>query len=174
MNPAEHLRPATLADFEGVFAIHGHPEVASTLSGRAIPRESFRFLFDDMLATRDLFVFERDGEIIGFFRLSRHPARMQPTAYLGTVAITPALRGTGAARRMIALAIEQAEQAGYEAMELLVNSTNPRAFAFYRAQGFEIIARRPREIEASPASDEEWTMRRVLRALNPRTDSPQA
>lgn len=172
MSSIGRIRPATLADFDGVHAIHGHPEIAATLTGRVIPRETFRVLFDDMLATRDLHVYEREREIAGFFRLSRHPGRTQCTAYLGTVAIRPALRGTGVAQDMIALAIERAGHLGFEAMELLVDGSNQRAIAFYRAMGFEIVARRPRQTEGTASVDEEWTMRLALRSTDPAPPDP--
>lgn len=167
MSDTYRRRPATLADFERVFAIHMHPEVAPYLGGRVLSRDTFRFLFEDMLATRDLYVFERDRQLLGFYRLARHPGRERPTAYLGTIAIDPILRGSGIARDMIEAAIAQARDLGHEAVELLVENDNPRAIAFYRKLGFEVAAIRAEACKRGEHQFvDEWTMRRALIASN--------
>jgi putative acetyltransferase len=124
-------------DLAAVHRIYTHDEVAPFLGFDPLPLEDFRPVFEDLLATNSFFVAMRDDQVGGFYRVNRQKGRSQHVAILETLAISPSERGTGFAQAMIGEALECMRQEGIRRVELMVETDNPRAFAFYRKLMFE-------------------------------------
>jgi ribosomal protein S18 acetylase RimI-like enzyme len=124
-------------DLENVFAIYMHGEVIPFLGFDPLSRENFRFIYDDLLQSNCFFVYELAGHVAGFYKASRHTGRAQHVAYLSNVAVHPSMHGRGVGRAMVGDAIAKLHIAGVRRIELLVESDNTHAIAFYKRLGFE-------------------------------------
>ncbi len=85
--------------------------------------------------------------------------------WLMSVYVTPAHRGTGAAKALLAAALEAAQADGLAQLELHVSEAAPRARAFYLREGFEEVGRSPRALWVNGCYLDELHMLRRLDAL---------
>lgn len=129
-------RLANDCDLARVFALYMDRAVVPFLGFDPMPLENFRPIFDELLASGAFFVYEVSGEIAGFYKVSRLPGRAHHVASLGSLAVAPEYQGLGIARAMVRDAIEELRASGVKRIELIVESDNPRAIAFYERLGF--------------------------------------
>ncbi|QBK05248.1 N-acetyltransferase [Hylemonella gracilis] len=134
-------RLATLDDLQAVYALYMHEEVVPYLGHDPMPLAEFRAIMDELVASRSFYVVERDGQVRGFYRLSRHAGRARHGAYLGTFAVAPSERGTGLAASIIGDVVSRLRRDGVRRLELMLEADNPRALRFYEKQGFEFEGR---------------------------------
>ncbi len=135
-------RLAGPADIDDVYALYMAPTVVPFLAYDAMTRAQFEPVYEELLSTQNFSLCVGDsGELAGFYRATRFAGRTRHVAYLSTIAIAPRLVGTGVARTMIEAAIARLREAGVMRFELLVESDNPRAIAFYAKLGFGIEGR---------------------------------
>lgn len=130
-------RLATETDLDQVFAIYMHARVIPFLGFDPMPMERFRFIYQDLLQSKCFYVYEFSNRVAGFYKASRHSGRAQHVAYLSTVALDPAMHGRGIGRAMVEDAIAKLNASGVTRIELLVESDNTHAIAFYKRLGFE-------------------------------------
>jgi len=161
------LRLATPADEDAVYAIYMHPDVVPFLGQDPMSSADFRPLFQELLDCGSFHIFERDAQIAGFCRTTRHPGRAAHVAYLGTFAVSPRWRGTGIARELMERIIAMLEAQGILRLELMLEADNPRAFAFYRKLGFvqEGIMRAAYKRSSDPHYTDEIFMAKILADL---------
>lgn len=131
------LRLATPADREAVYSIYMHPDVIPFLGYDAMSQEDFGPIFQELVDCRSFYILEREGSIAGFCRTTRQPGRASHVATLGTLAVSPRWRGSGIAMELIEQIIAMLKAQGILRLELMLETDNPRAFAFYRKLGFE-------------------------------------
>ncbi len=85
-------------------------------------------------------VFEQT-QLIGFCGYHTHQmSRIKHRAELGPFFVSPTYQGTGAAQILMKGVAQEARRNGIAKLELYVDTQNPRAIAFYEAQGFHRIA----------------------------------
>lgn len=130
------LRLAVPTDQDAVYSIYMHPDVVPFLGYDPMPPEEFRPVFQELLDCRSFYVLERDADIAGFCRATRQTGRAAHIAYLGTLAVAPRWRGSGVARELMEQITAMLEAQGILRLELMLETDNPRAFAFYRKLGF--------------------------------------
>jgi ribosomal protein S18 acetylase RimI-like enzyme len=130
-------RLATRNDLAAVFGIYMHPEVVPYLGIDPVSLEDFEPTFEGLLATASFFVALRDQQVRGFYRVNRQKGRSRHVAVLETLAVSPDTQGSGFALAMVNEALECMRQDGILRVELMVETDNPRAHAFYRKLGFE-------------------------------------
>lgn len=131
------IRLARPSDLEAVFSIYMDESSVPFLSHDPMPLEEFRPIYSALVESGEFHVLEKDGEVVAFCRATRHVGRARHGAYLGTFAVHPRERGSGLAREFFETMIAKLEQEGVLRVELLVESDNPRALAFYRKLGFQ-------------------------------------
>lgn len=131
------LRNAQAADETAIFPIYTHELVERFLTYEDVDARRFSGIFRDLLASGDFFVYEVDGEIVGFCKATRLPGRSSHVAHLGPLAVSPRFHGRGYAAPMIREVLARLEQNGALRFELLAEADNPRGIAFYRKLGFE-------------------------------------
>ena len=131
------LRLADYSDIEAVFAIYMHESVIPYLSYDPMPLEEFRSLFTELVKSHSFFVMERDGQVKGFCRATRHPGRAAHVGYLGTFAVSVDERGSGLAKQLMEQVISTLQRKGVLRVELMVEADNSRALAFYKKLGFQ-------------------------------------
>ena len=124
------------ADFNRIFDIYMHEAVVPYLGFDPMPREAFGKVFDPLFESACFYVYEVEGEVMGFYKAQRHSGRAAHVAYLGTLAVAPEAQGRGIAGMMLQDALTRLRSAGVTRVELTVEADNPRAIAFYQRLGF--------------------------------------
>jgi putative acetyltransferase len=130
------IRLTRPSDLEAVFSIYMDEGSVPYLGYDPMPMEAFRPIYSALVDSGEFHVLEKDGEVVAFCRATRNVGRARHGAYLGTFAVHPRDRGSGLAREFFETMIANLELEGVLRVELLVESDNPRALAFYRKLGF--------------------------------------
>ncbi len=129
-------RLAAPSDFDAVYEIYMHEEVIPFLGFDPMDKADFKKVFGDLVASKGFYVVEKDGTVLGFYRVTRHEGRASHVAYLGTLAISPKEKGSGFAFAMVSDVISRLKSVGVLRVELMLEADNPRALAFYKKLGF--------------------------------------
>lgn len=124
------------SDFNRVYDIYMHEAVVPYLGFDPMPRQAFGNVFDPLFESGCFYVYEVEGEVMGFYKAQRHLGRAAHVAYLGTLAVAPEAQGRGVAGPMLRDALARLLRAGVTRVELTVEADNPRAIAFYERLGF--------------------------------------
>ena len=138
------IRPAKNDDAPAIWAIL--EPVLREGETYALPRDMSEA---DALATwlgadKQVFVAERDGQVLGTYYLRANQAGGGAHVANAGFATNPAARGKGVARAMGLHALDQARQSGFRAMQFnFVVSSNAPAVHLWQALGFEIVGRLP-------------------------------
>ena len=74
----------------------------------------------------------RDGALMGFVFIGKHAGRRR----VGAMGLRPEVRGSGASRLLLRTAVDEARQAGADALDLEVFAQNTPALRLYRSFGF--------------------------------------
>ena len=102
-------------------------------------------------------VAERDGVVIAMLNYATDAAadapvddvsrpfvqlrqRLAPCLYLRAMAVLPAARGTGVAKRLLDVALAAARIGETRAVGVIVHDGNERLLAHYKQRGFEVVA----------------------------------
>ena len=129
-------RKATEADFDFVYGLYMHPQVNPFLLYEPMDRERFRQVYRELLSAGVKYVFEPGGIAVGMFKLIPLTHRTSHVAYLGGLAIHPAMSGKGFGQQMLLQAISLARQEGFLRIELSTSTNNERAIRLYERCGF--------------------------------------
>lgn len=124
-------------DLASVHAIYMHPRVVPFLTHDQMTLEEFATPFAELLSGGNFFVFEREGAIVGFYRLQRGEGRSAHIAHIGMVAVAPEFHGKGVGKAMMQDALAHLEREGALRVELLAISEHSSAIAFYESLGFQ-------------------------------------
>jgi ribosomal protein S18 acetylase RimI-like enzyme len=90
------------------------------------------------------FVAERDGQVLGCYRLAAN--QMGPGSHVanGSYMVAPQARGQGIASTLCEHSLEQARQAGFTAMQFnAVVASNTTAVRLWQRHGFRIVGQVP-------------------------------
>ena len=140
------IRPATAADADAIWRIF-HAVVAggdTYTFPPGTPRADALAYFVGA-GIRSWVIEDAGGQVIGIYKLiPNYPGRGSHVANASFM-VDPDAQGRGAGRAMGEHCLEQARQAGYEAMQFnFVVSTNTAAVALWKKLGFEIVGTLPR------------------------------
>lgn len=130
-------RLASETDLEQVYRIYMHESVIPFLGHDPMPLEAFRAVYQHLLGSGAFFVYEIEGRIAGFFKVTRLDGRARHVAMLGTLAIDPDRQGRGIGRAMMNEVLSMLRALGIRRVELQVEDDNTRARNFYGTLGFE-------------------------------------
>ena len=90
------------------------------------------------------FVCERDGEVLGCYRLAPNQIGLGDHVANGSYMVAPEARGQGLASAMCEHSLEQARQAGFTAMQFnCVVASNTTAVRLWQRHGFRIVGQVP-------------------------------
>ncbi|HEY4393925.1 MAG TPA: GNAT family N-acetyltransferase [Polyangia bacterium] len=88
---------------------------------------------------------KREGELVGVVELL--PGYPGPQDwYVGLLLLSPEVRGAGVGTAVMRDTVERVARAGGRALHLIVREDNPRAVAFWQAQGFALVDRRVQDL----------------------------
>lgn len=132
------LRLTKQSDLESVFTIYMHESVVPYMGYDQMPIKSFEPIFNELLNSKCFYLLEIDSVTKGFCRINCQKGRSSHVANLATLAIDPGEQGTGIAQLLMKLIFEYLASQEILRVELTVEEDNPRAFAFYKKQGFQL------------------------------------
>ncbi|HJU41878.1 MAG TPA: GNAT family N-acetyltransferase [Vicinamibacterales bacterium] len=88
---------------------------------------------------------DANGRVIGMYKLIPNHGGLGSHVANASFMVDPSAQGSGAGRAMGEHCLEEARQAGYEAMQFnFVVSTNTAAVALWKKLGFEIVGTLPK------------------------------
>ena len=125
------IRPATRDDAPAITALERDAFGADAWSQTLVDLEL-------TAPGREVVVSEQDDEVVGY----ASAAVIADVADLTRIAVRPAARRTGVARRLLDELLDEVAARGAERMMLEVADTNAAALGLYTASGFAEIARR--------------------------------
>ncbi|MBY6046197.1 GNAT family N-acetyltransferase [Vannielia litorea] len=112
------------------------------------------------------------GALVGILLYMReHGPKISHRAFVMSVYVQPAHRGTGAGSALVAAALDLARETGVGQVELYVSSAAPRAHAFYLREGFAEVGCSPRALCVNGCYHDE---RHMIRYLDPLESAPAA
>jgi L-phenylalanine/L-methionine N-acetyltransferase len=130
------IKPATAQDFDFFYSLYFHPQVNPYLLYEMAEKANFEAIFNDLLEKKVLFIFEKDGQNVGMFKLIRLNYRSNHIAYLGGVAMHPDYAGKGYGLGMMKAIIDLGKEWGLKRIELSTAVTNEKAMHLYEKVGF--------------------------------------
>jgi L-amino acid N-acyltransferase YncA len=159
------IRPATATDADAIWRIF-HAVVAGG-DTYTFPPDTPR---TDALAyfmgtgIRSWVIEDGGGRVIGMYKLIPNYAGLGSHVANASFMVDPRAQGSGAGRAMGEHCLEQARQAGYEAMQFnFVVSTNTAAVALWMKLGFEIVGTLPKAFRHAQLGDvDAYVMHRFL------------
>ena len=131
------IKPATTQDFEFFYSLYFHPLVNPYLLYEMMDKAAFQPIYEDLLAQKILFIFEKDEQDVGMFKLIPLTYRSSHIAYLGGVAIHPDYSGKGYGSQMMQALVDYGETLGLKRIELSVAAINEKATHIYEKAGFQ-------------------------------------
>ena len=148
------IRPATAADADAIWRIF-HAVVAAGDTYTFLPdtprAEAIAYFigpFDSAqgkAGLRSWVIEDEGGHVIGMYKLVPNHGGLGSHVANASFMVDPAAQGAGAGRAMGEHCLEQARQAGYEAMQFnFVVSTNTAALTLWKKLGFEIVGTLPK------------------------------
>ena len=130
------IKPATSQDLDFFYSLYFHPQVNPYLLYEMMDKADFKPIFNDLLEKEVLFIFERDGQNVGMFKLIQLTYRSSHIAYLGGVAMHPDYAGKGYGFLMMLAIIDYGKALGLKRIELSTAVTNEKAIHLYKKVGF--------------------------------------
>lgn len=131
------IRLSQPLDFDFFYDMYFHTDINPYLLYEMMDKPSFRPIYDDLSDKKLLYVFEKNGQQVGMFKLIPLTYRCSHIAYLGGLAIHPDFGGKGYGSAMMQAIIKYGQQLGLKRIELSVASINYKARHMYAKAGFE-------------------------------------
>ena len=131
------IRKMTQQDFHFIYELYMHPSVNRFLLYEPMPEAVFKPIFADLLQKQIIYIFERDGESKGMFKLVPYTHRSSHVAYLGGLAIHPSCSGKGLGTQMMKEIKDLAKEKGIQRIELSTALINENAIRLYEKAGFQ-------------------------------------
>ena len=132
------IRNATSQDFSFFYRLYMHPEINPYLLYELMDEASFAPIYEELLRSGVLYVFEHQGQSAGMFKFIPLQHRTDHIAYLGGVALAPEFAGQGLALSLFDGVFELAASKQIRRIELSVATHNQRAIRLYERVGFQV------------------------------------
>jgi L-amino acid N-acyltransferase YncA len=144
------IRPATRHDADAIWRIF-HAVVAGGDTYTFLPDtprdQAVEYFLGPGISS---WVIEDEGLVIGMYKLIPNHGGLGSHVANASFMVEPSAHGKGAGRAMAHHCLDQARQAGYEAMQFnFVVSTNTAAVALWKKLGFEIVGTLPKAFRHS-------------------------
>lgn len=130
-------RPALLALLEAAMR-ETYPDLRLLTRSELRERVEAEFAHYYAIPEKEIWIGEVDGEVAGclWCMESYHPVTGLPDFFVVNVAVFPAYRGHGLARKLFEEAIQSARARGLPCVRLFVNPANEAAYRLYQSLGF--------------------------------------
>jgi len=132
------LREASTSDLDALLPIYMDDSVNRFLNFEILTKDEFKNIFDELLASGELFVFEKNNQVVATCIVMRHKRRCAHVATLGTLATHPQFHGQGIGTQFMQQLFKKLRDDGISRIELYVESDNLNAQHFYKKLGFQL------------------------------------
>ncbi len=132
------LRKATIADFDALHRIYMHESVNPYLNFEIMDKEQFKPLFNELLQSGDMYVYEGETHVVATCIVMRLKRRAHHVVSLGSLATHPAFHGQGIGTKFLNELISKLKVEGVKRIDLCAEADNPKAIKFYQKLGFEL------------------------------------
>lgn len=144
--PPMTIRPAAPADADAIWRIF-HAVVAGgdtyTFPPETPRQDAVAYFMGPGIAS--WVIADQDGRIVGIYKLIPNHGGLGSHVANASFMVDPAAQGAGAGRMMGEHCLDQARQAGYQAMQFnFVVSTNAAAVELWKKLGFQIVGTLPK------------------------------
>jgi len=129
-------RESTTKDFNKIYEIYMDESVNPYVNFEIMSKEEFRPIFNEMIETGGLQVYELEGEAIAAMVVSRFQHRLKHLVYIGAFGIKKSHQGRGIGKKIMQELIGELKVDGVRRIELKVEADNNRAINLYRKLGF--------------------------------------
>ncbi len=131
------LRPAMSSDYDFIYGLYFHPLVNPYLLYEMDEAAHFSTIFETLMQANLLYLFEKEGVVVGMFKLIPLSHRTSHIAYLGGLAIDPEQSGKGLGQEMLHEILMFCKEKGILRLELSTATHNEKAIRLYEKVGFE-------------------------------------
>ncbi len=134
------LRLGTEKDFDALYPIYMHPTVNPYLSFEIMSQEEFLPVFNDLLASGNLYIYENsDGQVLATCIVCRLNRRSAHTICLTTLATNPNFQRQGIGTKFLRELINEIRKdEEIKRIELYAEVDNEIALNFYKKLGFQV------------------------------------
>lgn len=138
MNKDFILRLATPSDFAALFEIYMDEKINPFLNFEVMDKEPFKELFDELMNSGQMYVYEYGDHIVATCIVMRQKRRANHVVSLGTLATHPKFQHQGIGTQFMEALIEKIKLDGIKRIDLCAEADNPVALNFYKKLGFEL------------------------------------
>ncbi len=138
INLSFKLRIGSLSDFDQLYAIYMDKAVNPFLNFEIMSQEAFKPIFNELLQSGELYVYENEAQIVATCVVMRLKRRAHHVATLGTLATHPEFQGKGMGTQFIKELINKLKATGIKRIDLCAEADNPKAISFYQKLGFKL------------------------------------
>lgn len=138
MNKDFTLRLASVSDFDALFEIYMDEKINLFLNFEIMDKKTFREIFDDLMSSGKMYVYEYKENIIATCIVMRQKRRANHVVSLGTLATHPKFQGQGIGTQFMKELIEKIKLDGIKRIDLCAEADNPIALNFYKKLGFQL------------------------------------
>jgi len=137
MNESFKLRLGTAQDIDQLFVIYMNEKVNHYLNFEITDINEFKEIFDDLMNSGDLYVYECNNQIVATCIVIRQKRRANHVVSLGTLATHPHFQRKGIGTRFINELINHLKVQGIKRIDLCTETDNLMAHSFYKKLGFQ-------------------------------------
>ncbi|KTD36804.1 GCN5-related N-acetyltransferase [Legionella nautarum] len=138
MNKDFTLRLASVSDFDALFEIYMDEKINLFLNFEIMDKKTFREIFDDLMSSGKMYVYEYKENIVATCIVMRQKRRANHVVSLGTLATHPKFQGQGIGTQFMKALIEKIKLDGIKRIDLCAEADNPIALNFYKKLGFQL------------------------------------
>ncbi len=138
MNNQFHLRLGRLSDFDGLFDIYMEADTKKFLNLEIMSKEAFLPMFDELMRSGQLYVYECDHQIVATCIVMRQKRRASHVASLGTLATHSQWQRQGIGSKFMLALFEILKGDGIKRVDLCTEDDNVAAHDFYKKLGFKL------------------------------------
>src|SRR6202044_226305 len=131
MNEHFILRKAKISDLDKLLPIYMDEKVNKFLNFEIMAKNEFENIFNELLSTDQLYVFENGQDILATCVVARQKRRAHHVASLGTLATHPKFQGQGIGTHFMKELFKKLKNEGVKRVDLCVEADNPVAQKFY-------------------------------------------
>ena len=132
------LRLGTTSDLDELFDIYMDEKINPFLNFEIMKKEEFRKIFDELMNSGELFVYECDNTIVATCIVLRQKRRANHVVSLGTLATNPKFQRQGIGTKFMRALINKVKADGIKRIDLCAEADNPIALNFYKKLGFQL------------------------------------
>jgi ribosomal protein S18 acetylase RimI-like enzyme len=137
------IRPMSENDFDGIYDLYMDESVNPYMAYDPMGKAAFRSLFEEFKKRDYSWLIGNANEIYAMCFAIKGPGRCSHVASLLSLAVKKDRQGQGLGKQIVKEALRTLKHDGFKRIDLMAESDNDKAIAFYKSLGFQIDGRLP-------------------------------